>query len=187
MATKARPGTSGGFTLVEISLVLSVVGVLLAVAVPAFVRALRVSKIAEAHEELARIHEHAARYYATPQVIDGRKHLRCLPEPAGPSPPAASVEPKLVDFSAAETAGSSTWRALDYEPQGPLRFRYSFIPAAPGCGKAGDLEPGIPLLTLRAEGDLDGDGQLSRFERTARERDGELVLDELVSITDRIE
>lgn len=187
MATRSRLRGSAAFTLVEISLVLAVVGVLLAIAVPAFVRALRVSKVGEVHEELARIHEHAARYYATPQVIEGKKYLRCLPGPAGPAPATPSAEPKQVDFGAPETPGVDTWRALGYTPRGPLRFRYSFLPATVGCGKAGELPPAAPLLTLRAEGDLDADGELSRFERTARERDGELVLDELLSIDDRIE
>ena len=168
---------------------LAVVGVVLAVAVPAFIRAMRVSKVAEAQEELTRIYEHAARYYATPQAVDGRKQLRCVPEAAGPTPTATSIEPRLVDFAAADTPGSETWRALDYTPQGPVRFRYTLLPGEPGCGRAvaGPRPPDTPLLTLRAEGDLDGDGVLSRFERTARDRGGELVLDELLSVTDRVE
>ena len=46
---------------------------------------------------------------------------------------------------------------------------------------------GQPLLWLRAEADLDGDGVLSRFERTASERDGRLVLDEPLIVHDRVE
>lgn len=185
MSTRTRPTT--GFTLVEVSLIVAVIGVLLAVAIPAFVRAMRVSKVAEAQEELARLHEHAARYYATPQVVDGRKQLRCLPEAAGPTPERTSTEPRVVDFGAADTPGAATWRALGYAPQSPIRFRYALITHAPGCGKATGTAPDAPLLTLRAEGDLDGDGKLSRFERTARDRGGELTLDELLSVTDRVE
>jgi type II secretory pathway pseudopilin PulG len=187
MRSKASARATSAFTLVEVSLILGVLGVLLAVAVPAFVRALRVSKVAEAKDELARIHEHAARYYASPQVIDGRKHLRCLPEPAGPTPASPSAAPTTADFGSADAPGASTWRALGYAPSGPTRFRYTFLPAQSGCGTATDQPSAAPLLTLRAEGDLDGDGKLSRFERTARDRDGELVLDELLSIRDRIE
>jgi type II secretory pathway pseudopilin PulG len=187
MQSKASARTTAAFTLVEVSLILGVLGVLLAVAVPAFVRALRVSKVTEAQDELARIHEHAARYYASPQVIDGRKHLRCLPEPAGPTPASPSVKPTTADFASADAPGATTWRALEYAPSGPTRFRYTFLPAQSGCGTATDRPSAAPLLTLRAEGDLDGDGKLSRFERTARDRDGELVFDALLSIRDRIE
>ena len=186
MSTRTRPTT--GFTLVEVSLIVAVCGVVLAVAIPAFVRAMRVSKVTEAQEELTRLYEHAARYYATPQPVDGKKQLRCLPAAAGPTPEVTSTVPRVVDFAAADTPGSMTWRALDYSPQGPVRFRYALIPAAAGCGRPGaPLAPDAPLLTLRAEADLDGDGTFSRFERTARDRGGELVLDELLSVTDRVE
>jgi len=187
MSNTTRP--TAAFTLVEVSLILAVAGVVLAVAIPAFVRAMRVSKVAEAREELNRIFEHAALYYATPQTVAGRKQLRCLPEAAGPTPESPSADPRIVDFAAPDTPGSATWRALDYAPQGPIRFRYTLLPSAAGCGRATALphQPDAPLLTLRAEGDLDGDGTLSRFEATARDRGGELVLDELLSVTNRVE
>jgi hypothetical protein len=37
--------------------------------------------------------------------------------------------------------------------------------AAPGCGPR--VDPPSPLLTIRAEGDLDGDGERSLIERSA--------------------
>ena len=187
MSTGPRRRSTEGFTAVEVSLIFAVLGVLLAAAVPAFVRATRLSKVAEAQEELARLHQRAALYYATPQVVDGKKQLRCLPDAAGPTPEVPSAEPKAVDFSAAEAKGAQTWHALGFAPANPVRYRYSFVPALPGCSRAAELPVGAPLLTLRAEGDLDADGTLSRFERTARDRDGDLVLDELLVVEDRIE
>lgn len=166
---------------------LSVVGVALAVAIPTFVRAVRTSKVAEVSSELRRLHASAAAYYARPQSGGDGKPMRCLPAAAGPTPALPSVEPVIVQLSAPETPGTATWAALGYEPEGPIRYRYSFLPAAAGCAVVLPRDTTTPLLTLRAEGDLDGDGTLSRFERHARDVDGELVLDPLLVMRDRIE
>jgi type IV pilus assembly protein PilA len=72
MTSGQRRRATQGFTVVELSLICAVLGVLLAVAVPAFVRAMRVSKVSEAQHELARLYRRAAVYYATPQVIGGK-------------------------------------------------------------------------------------------------------------------
>jgi hypothetical protein len=46
----------------------------------------------------------------------------------------------------------------------------------------------VPTLTLRAEGDLDGDGTFSRFERRAQLRArGQLEGERMLHIADRIE
>jgi type II secretory pathway pseudopilin PulG len=180
-----------GLTLVETSVLLCILGVFLAVSIPTFVRTLRTSKISEASEQLAHIYRATAAYYATPQPTEQGKRLRCLPEPAGPAPAQVSPEPVLVDFGAPETPGHATWRAIGFQPGVPVRYRYSLLPAASGCGvSAPDDETGRGdgrLLTLRAEGDLDGDGQLSTFERSARAGEGELIPDPLLFTHDRVE
>jgi Tfp pilus assembly protein PilE len=183
--TAARHRTA--LTLIEVALILSLLGVMLAVAVPTFLRALRTSKVAEVSSELQRLHASAAAYYVRPQVVGESKRLRCLPPAAGPAPALPSVEPSSVRFAAPEMPGAATWQALGYEPEGPVRYRYSFLPAVSGCGSAAPRATSTPLLTLRAEGDLDGDGTFSRFERHARDQDGELVLDPLLVMHDRIE
>jgi hypothetical protein len=178
-----------GLTLVEVALILSLLGVAFAVAVPTFLRVVRTSKVAEVTSELQRLHFSAAAYFTTPQPVAEGKRLRCLPQPAGPAPAMPSVDPVAVRFAAPETPGWPTWKALGYEPEGPVRYRYSFLPAAPGCGSPPPRSSTNtrPLVTLRAEGDLDGDGALSRFERHAQDRDGELAFDPLLVMHDRIE
>jgi hypothetical protein len=178
---------AAGLALVEAALLLCLVGILLAVGAPAFVRGLRTSKTAEAPEELERMFAAVAAYYATPQPTPSGKRLGCLPVAAGPTPAEASMEPASVVFGAPETPGSATWRAIGYEPLGPVRFRYSLLPAVDGCGVQSKDARAQTVLTLRAEGDLDGDGVLSRFERNAGARDGELVLEPLLVAHDRIE
>jgi type II secretory pathway pseudopilin PulG len=174
-------------TLVEVVLLLSLLGVVLAVGIPAFVRGLRTSKPAEAPEELQRMFASVAAYYAAPQPTPAGKRVHCVPEPAGPTPAKPSPQPAEVHFTAPETPGAATWRALGYAPAGPIRYRYSLLSSQPGCGLAPTNPRDPVLLTLRAEGDLDGDGVLSRFERSVALRDGELVLEPLLVVHERVE
>lgn len=171
-------------SLVEISLLVSVVAIVLAASAPAFLRAIQLSKVAEAPHQLARLQEHAAAYYATPHPTDAGLRLGCMPEAAGPAPAEPSKTPVLVQLSAPETPGAATWQALGFEPDGPIRFRYSVLPSAPGCDSSGRA---TSTLALRAEGDLDDDGTLSQFERTLIVVDGELRSDPLLFVRDRIE
>jgi type II secretory pathway pseudopilin PulG len=151
---RRRSKRQEGITIIEVAIVVCVVGVLLAVAVPAFLRELRVSKISEAPTELARLHDRTAAYYTARRRGPDRNLTECLPSPAGPTPRAPSLEPATADFS------DPTWTALDYAPERPVRFRYTFVPVGARCGLRGR-----DLVTLRAEGDLDGDGKYSVFER----------------------
>jgi len=184
---RRRPRTTSGLTLVELALLLSLLGVVLAVGIPAFVRGLRTSKAAEAPDELQRMFAAVSTYYETPQATPDGKRVHCVPEPAGPTPEKPSIDPVEVKFTAPETPGAATWRALDYSPAGPVRYRYSLLPNRAGCGLAPTDARTRILLTLRAEGDLDGDGVLSRFERSVTLRDGEIVLEPLLVVQERVE
>ena len=173
-----------GVTLVEAALLVSLLGVVLAASVPTFVRSLRTSKTDEPPREMERIFRAAAAYYATPQPTAAGKRLGCMPDAAGPTPPKPTQEPAQVAFGAADAP--ATWRALGYEPSEPIRYRYSFLPARSGCGLLPADSHGETMLTLRAEGDLDNDGRMSLYERTAVTKDGELRLDPLLSVRDRM-
>lgn len=181
----AGPSRSA-FTLLEAALVVSITGMVLAVAVPTFVRTLETSKAAEASEQLATLFRNSAAYYAVARPTTGPKLAYCVPAAAGPAPLVASVDPVPVDFGAGDTPGSATWRALEFAPKEALRYRYTFLPHGPSCLVDEPVQP--TTLTLRAEGDLDGDGTLSRFERRGQLRAyGVLEPDKMLHITDRIE
>jgi hypothetical protein len=91
-----------------------------------------------------------------------------------------------VDFSSEETPGHATWSDLAFAPDRPVRFRYSLLPLASGCGLG--PEHGEPLVVFRAEGDLDGDGDLSTFERAAKASDRrQLVPDGVLRVLHRVE
>jgi hypothetical protein len=97
-----------------------------------------------------------------------------------------SEDPVDVEFTVDTAAGGETWAALGFAPDRPLRYRYTFLPVKEGCNL--ESENGRPILVLRAEGDLDGDGKLSLFERRAiSTEDGELVPTGVLRVQSRVE
>lgn len=174
-----------GLTLVEAALIVCVGGVILAVFVPTFLRHVRTSKVAEAAEQLQVLHLAAASYFDTRHESEDGKVAQCFPAAAGPAPALPSQSPVDVDFANEETPGHATWSALGFAPERPLRYRYTFIPHTEGCSVRG--RSGESVLTLRAEGDLDGDGVLSTFERSAMVEDLQLSPVGPLRVTDRVE
>ena len=164
---------------------MSVVGILLAVALPTLGRTVRPSKLSEASEQLDALYRAVEAYYATPRPAAQGGSAYCLPGPAGPTPEAPSETPVTTDFSAQSAQGASTWKDLGFAPKLPLRFRYSYTPAAWGCMR---IVSDGRLIVLRAEGDLDGDGLYSSFERRASVLSGgKLQPDNVLHVQDRIE
>lgn len=161
---RSRPSLS----LIEVALLLCLLGIVLAVFVPTFLRRVRTNKITEASELLQEMSDRAASYYATSWGA-GRRH--CLPPSAGPTPEAPTVDSVDVDFFADDHAGHATWEALGFQPDQPIRYSYSYTPSRDGCDLIGRDDLGS--VSFRAEGDLDGDGVTSTFElRGALEADG---------------
>lgn len=161
----ARSGTR--LSLIEAALLLCLIGTVLAVFVPTFLRRVRTNKISEASELLRELSRRTAAYY---EASWSPMQRHCLPPSAGPTPEAPTQSPEDVDFSSADISGHATWAALGFQPDRPVRFSYQYTPARDGC----DLEAADePLeIVFRARGDLDGDGVLSTFERRATVQSG---------------
>ncbi len=150
------------------ALLLCLVGIVLAVFVPTFLRRVRTNKIIEASELLQEMSNRTAAYYAT-SWDTGKRY--CLPPSAGPTPATPTADPAEVDFFADEQAGHTTWKALGFQPSRQVRYSYSYTPSRDGCDLIGSDDLG--LVSFRAEGDLDEDGVRSTFERRATlEADG---------------
>ncbi|HEX4354579.1 MAG TPA: hypothetical protein VHZ95_16735 [Polyangiales bacterium] len=172
--------------MVEVAAIVSVIGMLLAVAIPTLAHSIRASKVSEASEQLDRLYRSVASYYATVRPDANGNDSYCLPDAAGPAPTLPSAVPVAVDFAAPATPGAATWSALGFTPKLPLRYRYSVVVPSPGCHQASAPRPN--RITLRAEGDLDSDGVYSTFERRADVQSrGELTPDPVLHIEDRIE
>ncbi|HEX2675059.1 MAG TPA: hypothetical protein VHM19_00430 [Polyangiales bacterium] len=191
MSQSVRARRQAGLTLVETTLIVSVLAVLLAIVVPTFGRTLQVSKVAEASSSLEALYRASASYYAVQRTLsssaaaDGSTAY-CLPDAAGPAPEKPSIVPVAVDFQADTAPGVATWRALGFQLSDPVRYSYSYLPASVACRVT--AVAGEPLLILRAEGDLDGDGVRSRFERSANVAGpGQLAPDPVLHVQDRVE
>lgn len=166
-----------GVTLVEAAVGISLLGIVLAVFLPTFVRNLRSSKLDEPSELLQQLADGVQAYYPDQE---------CLP-PRAAAPEAPSDELVEVDFQHEETPGAETWAALGFAPARPIRYRYEFIPHVEGCGVR--VAPGEVLVTLRATGDLDDDGIESTWVRelTLEEGTGRLVDIGVLRVDDRVE
>jgi hypothetical protein len=145
-----RRAASRGLTAVEIAIGVAIAGSVLAVAVPAFVRELHASRLAEPVQGLQRIGAAAVAH------AEGRPTQQAFP-PSAPLTP--SAPPKGTP--AADPPGSwdtPTWTALGFRPSAegvPHAFAFRFD---------AELSPARSAFFARAHGDLDGDGALSTFE-----------------------
>lgn len=148
---------------------LSLASSLTAIGLPTFARHLRTSKVSEVPHALGLLRHRTLAFVRQPSTSP------CFPSSAGPAPAKPSTSPVRVDFYDSSTPGSATWRALQFQPSFALRYRYSWLTSATGCGSAQDApSSNSSTVTYRAEGDLDHDGVLSLFERTDELTAGEL-------------
>lgn len=167
-------------SLIEAALLLSLLGIVVAIFVPTFVRRVRTNKISEAATLLEAMSRGANAYYDT-SWSSGEQH--CLPPAAGPTPEAPTVDSRQVDFSAPETRGHETWRALGFQPDRPVRYSYEYLPSRAGC----DLDEAPSTVVFRAQGDLDDDGVRSTFERHATTTSDGLQPDGILRVHRRTE
>lgn len=170
-------------SLVEAALIVCIVGIVLAVFVPTFVRRVHTNKILEASELLQDLSARTASYYAT-TWSDGNR--RCLPPAAGPTPTIPTEDAEPVDFFDPAAVGHSTWEALGFQPDRPIRYSYRYEPSDSGCGLGGEGHDGT--VTWSAEGDLDQDSVRSRFEmRATPTLDGALAPEGVLEVYRRVE
>jgi type IV pilus assembly protein PilA len=160
---RVRP--SAGFTLIELMIVVAILGILAAVAIPAFVKYMRRSKTAEAEQLLAYIFRQGAAYYTGERVgVQGVASLvsaDCVPDNAGPTPGAPS--PNQARHTADFPVAFPTWESLQIHTGDALYFTYTFETTG---GSTCNLR-NANAFTARAEGDLDGDTIRSLMERAA--------------------
>ena len=151
-----------GFTLIELMIVVAIIGILAAVAIPAFMKYIRRSKTAEATMNLRKIFDSSVSYFNEEHAARAGGILpRQFPASSAVTPPSTActggssqkIAPNAAMFS------SATWQALNFSVDDPFYYQYSYD--STGTGGTGVASK----FTARANGDLDCDATLSTFER----------------------
>ena len=156
-----------GFTLVELMIVVVILGILAAVAIPAFTRYVKRSKTSEATGNISKIYQGEVSYFnqSSEQSIASFA--------AAPATPAAT--PTASKYVAQPTAftTNSGWSAIGFSVDAPLYYQYSATASASN-------------FNAIAVGNIDGDGTNSNFSRAAALNAGEIQGAQIV-ITNELE
>lgn len=140
-----------GFSLVELMIVVAIIAILAAIAIPSFLRFAMRSKTAEATSNLAGIRTGEEAYRAEHDV-----YLDAGLWPLA-QPPAAGVLWEAVPNT--EGSGFST---IGFAADGVVRYQY-LVEVLPAVVVGSPPAGGTPYYTATATGDLDDDGDIATY------------------------
>jgi prepilin-type N-terminal cleavage/methylation domain-containing protein len=156
-----------GFTLVELMIVVVILGILAAVAIPAFTRYVKRSKTSEATGNLAKIYQGEVSYFqASAERQNRATFISATANPSG-TPGTGKFTADVASWNVGE------WRDIGFSLDTGSYYQYSAAASA-------------SEFTATAVGDLDGDGVHSTFQRVGITAGGE-IQGAAVTITDELE
>jgi type IV pilus assembly protein PilA len=151
------------FTLIELMVVVAIIGILAAVALPSFMRNARKAKTAEATVQVQKMYQGSKTY-----IFNAGQSRNTI----SPTPPQfPETEALTPTVSCCLTAGhkclpnttsfaTPTWNALNFAVDDPHYYRYEYESTGSASAGAGSA------FSARAMGDLDCDSTYSTFEMT---------------------
>jgi prepilin-type N-terminal cleavage/methylation domain-containing protein len=144
-----------GFTLVELMIVVVILGILAAVAIPAFTRYVKRSKTSEAAGNIAKVYQGQLTYYQGALERGFSSFVNANTLTPGADPGSAKFAANIALWNS-----STAWTAIGFSLDSAHYYAYA-------C-------PGSTAVTAYAIGDLDGDNTNSTYERQGSISGGEV-------------
>jgi type IV pilus assembly protein PilA len=152
--------TKAGFTLIELMIVVAILGILAAIAIPAFVTYVRRAKSAEATDQVKKMFNAASVYYDKSHTGTGIDAVALEHCTVG-----VQDDGKLPNDQ--KLAGTYTGAGNSFDSNQGIGFSveygyysYQITQSVATCSNP----PGVQKYVMRAVGDLDGDSSLSTFD-----------------------